>query len=148
MSETKRPVGRPSKYSPELAEYICNQIANGMSLRQVCTDETMPNKSTVMRWLAEDTQFCDQYARAREQQMDLYADEIIEIADSAEPESGAVQKARLQIDARKWLAAKLYPKKYGDKTEVSASMEVKNTVADLTDEQLRQQAAELGIDLP
>jgi hypothetical protein len=65
----------------------------------------------VFRWLANNKEFRDQYARAREVQADVLADEILDIAD----DSSDPAKARVQIDARKWLAGKLRPKVYGDK---------------------------------
>ncbi|WP_448970276.1 terminase small subunit-like protein [Neisseria sp.] len=117
MSDTKRKTGRPSKYSDEMAEKICELIANGMSLRTVCLQEGMPSAVTVCKWLSENQEFSKQYARAREEQAVSFADEIISIADSVEPDSAAVAKAKLQIDSRKWLAAKMAPKKYGDKVE-------------------------------
>ena len=117
MSDTKRKTGRPSKYSDELAEKICELIASGMSLRAVCSQDSMPSAVTVCKWLSENEEFSKQYARAREEQAVSFADEIISIADSVEPDSAAVAKAKLQIDSRKWLAAKMAPKKYGDKVE-------------------------------
>lgn len=118
MSDTKRKAGRPSKYSDELAEKICEKIANGRSLRSICAEDGMPTTSTVCKWLIENKEFSEQYARAREKQADYFAEEIIEIADSAEAETAAVSKAKLQIDARKWAASKIAPKKYGDKQEI------------------------------
>ena len=115
MSDTKR--GRPTKYSGELVEDICEKIANGRSLRSICAEDGMPTMSTVCKWLSENKEFSEQYAHAREKQADYFAEEIIEIADSAEAESAAVSKAKLQIDARKWAASKIAPKKYGDKVE-------------------------------
>ena len=112
-------MGRPSIYSPELAAYICGQIADGRSLRQVCADEAMPDKKTVMRWLAAHSEFCHQYAYAREVQQEYFCSRIIEIADNVPPKRKAVQKARLQIDALKWTAARMLPKKYGSQMEVS-----------------------------
>lgn len=108
-----KPVGRPSKFTQELADKICERIANGESLRSICADKGMPDKATVHRWCAESSEFCDQYAHAREGQAEFYADEIIEISDTATSDDVAV--ARLRVDARKWYAAKLAPKKYGDK---------------------------------
>lgn len=110
-------VGRPSKYTQELADKICRLIAEGMSLRAICEDSTMPHRDTVASWLCEKPDFSDQYARAREDQADFYTDQIIEIADTVEPDAASVAKAKLQIDARKWKASKLAPKKYGDKVE-------------------------------
>ncbi len=118
MSDTKRKIGRPSKYSDELAEKICEKIANGRSLRSICAEDGVPPMKTIYRWLEANEEFRHQYARAREKQADYFAEEIIEIADSAEAESAAVSKAKLQIDARKWAASKIAPKKYGDKQEI------------------------------
>ena len=118
MSEKeKRPIGRPTTYSQETADKICELIARGMSLRAICASADMPAGGTVHRWLAEHQDFQEQYARAREEQADYFAEEIIEIADSVEAESASVAKAKLQIDARKWAASKIAPKKYGDKVE-------------------------------
>nr|DAJ13047.1 MAG TPA: terminase small subunit [Siphoviridae sp. ctDju21]DAJ70609.1 MAG TPA: terminase small subunit [Caudoviricetes sp.] len=118
MSDKKRPVGRPTEYNQEIAEKICEQLSNGMSLRAICTASGMPARGTVYRWLNEHIDFQDQYARARDKQADYFAEEIIEIADSVEAESASVAKAKLQIDARKWAASKIAPKKYGDKSEI------------------------------
>ena len=118
MSDKKRPVGRPTEYNQEIAEKICEQLSNGMSLRAICTASGTPARCTVYRWLNENADFQDQYARARDKQADYFAEEIIEIADSVEAESASVAKAKLQIDARKWAASKIAPKKYGDKSEI------------------------------
>ena len=101
-----------------MAENICEQIANGKSLRSICTEDGMPSATTVFKWLNENQDFSEQYARARDRQADHYFEEIVEIADSVEADSAAVAKARLQVDARKWTLSKLAPKKYGEKTEL------------------------------
>ena len=118
MSDTRRKLGRPTDYTKDMAENICEKISGGLSLRAICAEAGMPARGTVYRWLIENADFQDQYARAREKQADYFAEEIIEIADSAEAESAAVSKAKLQIDARKWAASKIAPKKYGDKQEI------------------------------
>lgn len=116
--KAKRPVGRPSKFSQDMAENICEQIANGKSLRAICAEDGMPSATTVFKWLNDNQDFSEQYARARDRQADHYFEEIVEIADSVEADSAAVAKARLQVDARKWTLSKLAPKKYGEKTEL------------------------------
>ncbi|MDU4876072.1 MAG: hypothetical protein E6X67_06660 [Neisseria subflava] len=118
MSDTKRKLGRPTDYTKDMADKICEKISGGLSLRAICAEPGMPARGTVYRWLIENADFQDQYTRAREKQADYFAEEIIEIADSAEAESAAVSKAKLQIDARKWAASKIAPKKYGDKQEI------------------------------
>lgn len=122
-------MGRPSTYSQEIADLICERIADGESLRAICRDESMPCKSSVFKWLSVHALFADQYARAREAQADTMADEILDIADetafdSIESENGGLKpnqewiaRSRLRVDARKWLAAKMAPKKYGDKLQ-------------------------------
>ena len=112
--------GRPSLYTEAPAARICRRLAEGESLRGICADKAMPAISTVMGWLfnGKYEDFSEQYTRARQAQAELRADEIIDIADGAEHgASEAVQAARLRVDARKWVAAKLLPKKYGDKLQ-------------------------------
>jgi hypothetical protein len=125
--------GRPSIYTEELAAEICERIANGESLRRVCLDERMPPAGTVCRWLAEAKHigFREQYAKARERQADAIFDEALDIADDGSndwmqdknPDNPGyklngehVQRSRLRIDTRKWIAGKLNPKKYGEKS--------------------------------
>ena len=74
-------LGRPTIFSQELADEICERLADGESLKGICASPEMPNRSTVFRWLASNKDFCDTYARAREAQADVLADEILVIAD-------------------------------------------------------------------
>ena len=76
----------------------------------------MPAESTIYLWLLDNPEFSEKYARAREIQAEVYADEIIHISDEVKPDAAEVAKARLQTDNRKWIASKLRPKKYGDAT--------------------------------
>ncbi len=119
--------GRPSDYTEELAADICGKLAMGQPLVRICREESMPHVSTVYRWLVAKPAFRDMYARAREDQADTLADEIVDIADETpdivtDDEKGvfmidgaAIQRQRLRVDARKWVAAKLKPRKYGDR---------------------------------
>lgn len=124
--------GRPSEFSDEVADRICDALADGRSLRSICCDADMPSQATVFRWLGDERyhSFREQYARAREAQADALFDETLDIADDSANDwmerrrqdgsveevfnSENVQRARLRIDTRKWLAGKLAPKKYGD----------------------------------
>lgn len=124
------PAGRPSTYTEEITDLICERIANGESLRAICSEEGMPAQSSVFKWLSAHTEFSEKYTRAREAQADVLFDEILQIADTPiigekrkvkddggiEISSGdMIEHRRLQVDARKWMASKLLPKKYGDK---------------------------------
>ena len=135
--------GRPSTYSLEVTDLICERLVLGESMRSICRDESMPSLSSVFKWLREHPEFSQQYARAKEEQADTLADEIVEIADeectmiqsSKHPTAAkddeselevvfnptAVARNRLRVDARKWVASKLKPKKYGDKTQTEIS---------------------------
>jgi hypothetical protein len=107
-------MGRPSLATPELMEEICERLAAGDSMVQICRDPDMPGLRTVMRWAAEDASFGTEYARAREAQAEVMDDKILSAADEATAENSAA--VRVKVDAYKWRAAKLAPKRYGDKT--------------------------------
>ena len=126
------PIGRPSDYSAELADRICNRLIDGESLRQICRDADMPAAGTVCRWLGEEDKksFREQYARAREAQAETQVDEMLEIADDArndwmerhgkedagwQANGENIRRSQLRIDTRKWTASKMAAKKYGDK---------------------------------
>jgi terminase small subunit-like protein len=129
-------MGRPSDYTQDLADRICAQLAEGISLRTVCLAEDMPDKSTVFRWLRTNQVFCDQYARAKEEAADALVEDILDIADDGANdwmeqldkegkaigwrENGeAISRSRLRVDTRKWIASKLKAKKYGDKVDMT-----------------------------
>lgn len=128
--------GRPSGYSQELADRICSELATGKSLRTVCKAEGMPSTQTVFRWLRTHEGFCDQYARAKDEAADALVDEMLDIADDAANDwmkvhdkdnpgyrlnGEAINRSRLRVDTRKWIAAKLKPKRYGEKVAVGGA---------------------------
>lgn len=123
-------IGRPSSFTEEVAAVICARIAAGESLRAVCRDPAMPEMRTVFRWMPANEGFRQQYEIAMEARAAAIFDEMMEIADtpvmgettteqpdgSIETKRGdMIQHRRLQIDARKWMLARMSPKKYGDR---------------------------------
>lgn len=98
-------------YGDEEREKILDGLADGKSLRSICAEEGMPTVTTVMRWLADEPEWCEQYARARLSGDDAMAEDIQEISDRVDLDP---QDKRVRIEARKWLLAKRQPKKYGD----------------------------------
>ena len=146
----KTPVGAPTKYNNHMASIICIRIAEGESLREIVKTAGMPDRTVVYDWLLRHPDFANQYTRAREEQADTLADEIIAIADES-PEtvevrdkegnvldikidSGYVSYQKQRIEARKWTAMKLKPKKYGDRValegvEGGASIKTEDTNA-------------------
>ena len=121
--------GRPTTFNQKTADLICLGLSEGMSLRQILKADKakkLPAQSTIYQWLIRFPLFQEQYARAREEQADTNADEILAIADEMPPEytdeKGRtsldvtyIQWQKNRIEARKWTAMKLKPKKYGDR---------------------------------
>jgi hypothetical protein len=82
----------------------------------------MPSTVSIYKWLREHDEFANNYARARENQADTFADAIIDEADKAVDKDSAAA-AKVKVDARKWVASKLKPKKYGDKLDMTTRAE-------------------------
>jgi hypothetical protein len=122
-----RPVEWTDERRAEVVKVICLAIARGESLRRACSPEGRPSTTSFLEWMQEDSVLAEQYARAREDQADHYADEVIEIADSESDPN----KARVRIDARKWAAGKRKPKVYGDRLQLDGDMNVSMTDAQL-----------------
>jgi hypothetical protein len=133
------PAGRPTDYNKKTAKEICRRLIEGESLRSITRDDSMPCIKTVYNWMQQYDEFLQQYCQARDEQIETYADEIIEIADDArndfvekEGRNGTyiafdnehVLRSRLRIDTRKWIAERMKPKKYGAKTEVEHNINV------------------------
>lgn len=134
------PGGRPSTYTPDIADTICALIAQKWSVHQLTKRDDMPSEDTVYTWLLKHPEFAEKYAKAREYQAARYAEEIVEISDDStndwvqrETENGGtvtvvdhehIQRSRLRVDSRKWVASKLLPKKYGDRQQVELSGEI------------------------
>lgn len=117
-------MARPTDYTEELATKICAELAEGKSLRTVLKEDDMPAMSTIFRWLADDdkTSFREQYARAKEEAADALADDIQDISDKVLEKVYDPASARVAMDGKKWIAAKLKPKRYGDKLDVDANI--------------------------
>ena len=130
--------GRPTKYTDELFDEICDLIATSeRGLVSICKDKGL-NTNTFYSWLEKEVELVNKYARAKNLQAEFMAEQILAIADDKTGDvlagefgevgnSANVSRSKLQVDSRKWLASKLYPKKFGDKvqTELSGSLEVK-----------------------
>lgn len=131
-------MGRPSSYTPEIAEEICERLAGGESLYRICHDEHMPSESTVRAWAIDDRDgFSAKYTRARDLGLDHVAEEVMAIADDASDDwetrvredgseylalnSDHVNRSKLRFEARRWYLSKLAPKKYGDRQQLEHS---------------------------
>ena len=104
----------------KLFDSVCERMARGESLVDICSDKNTPGYSTVTAWLRDDENgdLRAMYARAREDLAEYQAGEIVKIADNQELDP---QSRRVMVDARKWIASKLKSRVYGDKVDVGVS---------------------------
>jgi len=135
-------------YSPGLADRVCELMIEGVSLRKICEMSGMPSRRAILNWLKNNEEFRQRYEIARLMQIEYWAHEIIDIADDTSGdfiinEHGErvvdhenINRARLKIDARKWLMSKLHPARYGDK--VQADVTVRRDMRELSDHELLQ----------
>jgi hypothetical protein len=112
-------------YTPELADRICERLMAGASMKELGEDRRLPATMTLYAWLGSNQEFKDKYAAACEIRAEALADEAGAIADDASndlipgpdgrlvPNHGAIHRARLMVDYRKWRCAKLNPTRYG-----------------------------------
>ncbi len=131
---TEKQPGRPRALTKTLKQEICERIALGETLREICRDDHMPVRSVVFKERQRDPEFADQYALAREIMLEGMEDEILEIADDAsndwmerrDPNGTVVgwqanhdhlHRSKVRVDARKWVMSKRLPRIYGDKIE-------------------------------
>lgn len=146
--------GRPTTYTKQLAAKICQRLSEGTSLRTVCLSDKMPAASTIFLWMQKYPEFSEQYARAKQESADAMAEEILDIADDGSNDwmeiqlqgghikevvnNEAVQRSKLRVETRKWIMAKMKPKKYGDKLDLTSDgKQIKGNAvvfADFTDE--------------
>ena len=114
----------------DIFERILIEIRNGRALRNILKeDKGMIHADTFYQWIDKDKELAERYARACEFRADAIFEEILQIADETSNDtiidekgrekqnSEWVNRSRLRVDARKWIVAKLHPKKYGDRIE-------------------------------
>lgn len=129
----KKDTGRPTKFTQNIFDSICEEISTtSKSLKVICKTFYI-STVTFYKWMKGNEALINIYARAREAQAEILADEIIEIADNSEkdtiqtdtgelPNNEWIARSRLRVDARKWAASKLAPKKYGEKQAVDLNV--------------------------
>lgn len=129
------PAGRPSIYTEEIVDTICERLCLGESLRSILKDDDLPSMPTVMRWLMNKPEFESKYIRARRMQAEVWADEMIDIADDStndymkrkgkeegiEVNQENLQRSKMRLEQRRWFAEKLLPKIYGPKLAVGGT---------------------------
>jgi hypothetical protein len=143
-------MARPSSFTPEIGEIICQKISEDMPLTKVCSEHGIPSIWSVYRWMEmegpEYDKFRKDYARARKEQadssyyqiqlieqkmqlprkiLDKETGEMISNPDYIDPHTG-----RVLIDSIKWRAGRMKPSKYGEKIDLEVGGNVKIVVQD------------------
>mgnify|MGYP000300023263 CR=1 FL=1 len=119
MTDETEKRGRPTAYTPELADAICKRLAGGESLRSICEPEDMPAHSTVLLWVVDDREgFSDQYHRAREAAGYSHADEALQLRNELRDGLIDPSSAKVILDALKWGAERMAPKRHSPRQEV------------------------------
>lgn len=118
--------GRPTLYTAELADRICAAVAEAdVGLRKICAaNPDFPDRTTIIRWLAQHDEFTTKYARAREGQADAIEEDMIEIEQKVAAKKMKADAARVILWSKQWRASKLGRSKYGDRQQVEHSGEV------------------------
>ena len=117
-------MGRPSNYTDEIADEICERMSEGESLLRICKDAHMPARRTVNGWLMDDSFpiFSHNYGIAQAKREEVLFEEIVEIPDEfegiEEVSAAVVAAAKLRTDARKWVLARMNRSKYGERSAV------------------------------
>lgn len=139
--DPKPKVGRPSSITDKVADELCARISGGEGILEISQSKDMPHEATIYRRMAVDEAFASRIARAREAQQDHEADVTVRLADKATMEDWQVIK--LRIWARQWRAAKLAPKKYGEKQQIEHAGAIGVTIKaeELTDDELAAKIA-------
>lgn len=114
-----RPPIKPSVDDEEAVLRLCAHLIGGMGMKAACSLPECPSRTDVYLKMSRDDEFRTLIARAREAQQDALIDDTVDMADDATPEDWQVVK--LRIWARQWRAAKLAPKKYGEKSSLEVS---------------------------
>lgn len=129
----KKPHGRPTTYDQKVADEICERMANGEPLREICRSEGMPPWRTVYSWQSANPEFFARIAQSRELGEEAIFQDCLHIADNPligeeveESENGKKIKRgdmlghrKLQIETRLKLLAKWNPRKWGDKIDLN-----------------------------
>ena len=120
-------------------DHVLSELEAGRSLRDICkNDPVMPKPSTFLDWVAQSPELAERYTRAREAGAEKRAEELEHLVDAEyiEDKDGRIDSARvnarrLQVDTKKWLLSKMFPKKYGDKVDLNHSGSIQTSAAEI-----------------
>jgi hypothetical protein len=143
VAEAKKgPSHRPTSYTPEIAERVCEAISEGMSVREIANTPDFPRYTTLRRWIRKYPEFAEEYAAAEEWKLRSFEDDILDIAFQREPDketgkidrscapkaqdlpSGKVAHIGIMTTKLEQRLAREKPKKYGDVLQIGGPNEI------------------------
>lgn len=144
-------MARPTLCTKKITDEICTRIADGESLRSICNDKHLPEKSSVLLWVVTgrliegtESKFSDQYHASREAAGYSHADEALALRHELREGSLDPQTAKVILDALKWGAERMAPKSHSARQEIDhRSSDGSMTPSQLTDEQIDTRLQEL-----
>ena len=125
--------GRPSLYTPELIDELCERLSKGEPMAQICRDDHMPAVPTINKWRLEDPDINSRVAQARDEGFDAIAQDCLNIADDNGKDTritdkgvevtdhDVIQRAKLRVETRLKLLACWDPKRYGNKVDLTSN---------------------------
>lgn len=118
-------------WTPELEEAICDKLAEGEYLTDICESKGFPTYKSVRKHIAESEEFSKRIARASEEQADHFRWRISSLNDKMNADNWQFRNA--QIRNIQWLMGKVKPKAYGERVQqdISGEIAVKRVVSDL-----------------
>ena len=119
----KRTKGRPpATYRAEIAAEICDRVANGATLSQICKSDGMPTAVVFRRWVLARKDLFEAFQAARQLSADSLFDEALDMARALAEEPGTAQRVRaydVAMSQLRWSAGKLHPQQYSDRSQVA-----------------------------
>jgi hypothetical protein len=123
-------------YDADLADRVCLALAGSdKGLRATLKEiDAGISPQAVFEWAQNNAQFADKFAQAKRQQIEMMAEDIVDIAndDSLDPND-----KRIRIDTRKWLLSKLLARTYGDKLDITSDGEKLSTPSHVIDQRVQ-----------
>lgn len=131
------------EYRQRIMDVVCGVTAEStFGIQRICKslgekDSSFPSCRAIRDWMSENDELAAQYAHAKQKQLHILADEIIEISDDNSYDeiftdegkrmmnAEFVARSKLRVDSRKWVLSKLMPKVYGDKIEIDNNITMK-----------------------
>jgi len=121
IEKSKQIIGRPRDFTPELGEYIVQRIRNGAHYSQLVKEKLVTNYNNLALWKEQEPAFKEAVERAQEERAELWADQLIEIADDPllDPND-----RRIRVETRWKVIGSLLYRRYGVKQQVDINQRI------------------------